>query len=447
MPSRQATQPPIRPREIWAWALFDFANSSYTTVIITVVYSVYFTKVVAEGQVGEQLWGWGYSASMLAIAFMSPFLGAVADFAGAKKRFLCVLTGLSVVFTALLYFVGSGDVWMGLLFLVLSNIGFAGGLTFYNGFLPEIARADNMGRISGYGWALGYVGGLVSLLAVFPFVRGGFGEENLSSVRWAFPLTAVFFFLASLPTFFFLRERALPGRLAEGEGYWRVGWRRVFGTLREIRRFRELVKFFIAFFIYGDAINTVIVFSAIFAAHVLGFSPGELIVFFVVVQVTAALGAFAFGPVTDRLGAKRTIGITLVIWIGVVAAAVWVETKEAFYVVGLVAGLAIGSSQAASRALIALMTPPGKSAEFFGFFALTEKFAAIMGPLVYGTISAWTGSQRTALLSVGAFFVLGFVALQFVQEKEGISAARETGLPCSGGGGTGGSPNLPSART
>ncbi len=426
--SGPASPPPVSPREIWAWAFFDFANSSYTTVIITVVYSVYFTKVVAVGHVGEQLWGWGYSASMLVIALALPFLGAVADFAGAKKRFLCVLTGVSVVFTALLYFVGPGDVWTGLLFLVLSNIGFAGGLAFYNGFLPEIARADNMGKISGYGWALGYVGGLASLLCVYPLVRGGFGEENLSSVRWAFPLTAAFFFLASLPTFVFLRERAVPSPIPAGEGYWRVGWRRVFETLRQIRRFRELAKFFIAFFIYGDAINTVIVFSAIFAAHVLGFTPEELIVFFIVVQVTAALGAFAFGPVTDRMGAKRTIGITLVIWIGVVAAAAGVETKEAFYVVGLAAGLAIGSSQAASRALIALMTPPGKNAEFFGFFALTEKFAAIVGPLVYGTISAWTGSQRTALLSVGAFFILGFITLQFVREKEGIEAARRGGV-------------------
>jgi UMF1 family MFS transporter len=415
--------PPVTRKEIFAWCLFDFANSSFTTLIITVAYSVYFTHVVAQGYPAEEIWGWGYSGSMLVIALLSPVLGALADSSALKKRFLLLFSLLCVIATALLFTVERGDVVSGILLFAVGNIGFAGGLSFYNAFLTEIARPDNMGRISGYGWGLGYVGGLLSLVFAYPLIQGGFGEENLFSYRLSFPMTALFFLLASLPTFLYLRERAVPDPLPPGETYLRVGFRRLAKTLREIRRFRELLKYFVAYLFYEDGINTVVLFSGIFAVQVLKFTPKDLVIFFIVMQVSSALGAYAFGFLTDWIGAKRTISLTLILWMGIVTAAYGVQTQGQFYVVGLLAGVALGSNQSASRVLLGLFTPVGRSAEFFGFFSLTGKMAAIAGPMVYGTISSHFGGQRPALVSIGIFFLIGLVLLQRVDERKGREAA------------------------
>ncbi|MBI5197479.1 MAG: MFS transporter [Nitrospirae bacterium] len=320
--------PPVTRKEIFSWCLFDFANSSFTTLIITVAYSVYFTRVVAKGYPAEALWGWGYSGSMVLIALISPLLGALADFSGAKKRFLLGFTILCVAATAALFTVEEGDVWQGLFLFALGNIGFVGGVTFYNAFLVEISDREHMGRISGYGWGFGYVGGLLSLVLVYPLIQGGFGEENLLNYRLSFPVTALFFLLAALPTFLWLRERAVPQPLPAGETYLRIGFQRVKETFHEIRKFRELLKYFVSYLFYEDGINTVVLFSGIFAVQVLGFTPKDLILFFILMQVSSALGAYGFGFVTDRLGAKRTISITLLLWFGIFVAAYGVQTQE-----------------------------------------------------------------------------------------------------------------------
>ncbi|MDH4099877.1 MAG: MFS transporter [Nitrospirota bacterium] len=415
--------PPVARREIAAWCFFDFANSAYTTLIITVAYSIYFTQVVAK-EGGEQFWGWGYSASMLIIALISPVLGAVSDFSATKKRFLLFFTFICVIATGLMVFVKEGDVWLGIILLVISNIGFAGGITFYNAFLVEISDRDSMGRISGYGWAVGYVGGLLCLALAYPLMKGGFAPENLDTFRLSFLMTAAFFLVASLPTFLILKERARPLPLAPGQHYWGVGFKRVRETLREIRGFRQLTRYLIAYLIYTDGVDTVIVFAAIFATVTLKFTSQEVLIYFLVTQITAGIGAWVFGPITDRLGGKKTINITLLIWIGVVLASFLVQTKTQFYVIGLVAGIALGSNQAASRALLGKFIPSGRNAEFFGFFSLVGKFAATIGPIVYGEIAAATGSNRPAVLSIAAFFVIGLLLLARVNEPEGIEEAR-----------------------
>jgi UMF1 family MFS transporter len=365
---------------------------------------------------------------MLLIALFSPLLGALADFSGSKKRFLLGFTLLCVAATALLFTVERGDVWQGLIFFALGNIGFVGGAAFYNAFLVEIASRENMGRISGYGWGFGYVGGLLSLVLVYPLIEGGFAEENLLSYRLSFPVTALFFLLAALPTFLWLRERALPQPLPPGETYLKIGFRRLRQTFHEIRRYRELVKYFAAYLFYEDGINTVVLFSGIFAVEVLRFTPKDLILFFIVMQVSSALGAYAFGFVTDRIGAKRTISLTLLLWLGIIAAAYGVETKEGFYYVGLAAGAALGSNQSASRVLLGLFTPLGKNAEFFGFFSLTGKLSAVAGPVVYGMVSN-QGGQRAALVSIGIFFFIGLILLQWVNEERGRNAVSRTPSP------------------
>lgn len=414
--------PPVSLKEQISWCLYDFANSAFTTVIVTVAYSVYFTEVVAKEE-GTTLWGRGIAFSMLLIAFLSPLLGALADYSGRKKRFLLFSTLLTVFFTGLLYFVKEGDWFKGLLFFIIANIGYHASLTFYDAFLKELTVDERMGRLSGYGWATGYIGGFFSLLLVAPFIRGGLTGEAVNSFRFSFVITAVFFLLFSIPMFIFVRERLPPQSPLRTDSYFKIGFTRIAKTFGSLGRFKELIKYFIAYLFYNDAINTVIVFSSIFARQVLHFTTSELITYFIITQVSAAVGSFVFGPITDRLGPKRTISITLVGWILIVFWAYRVDTHLGFYGVGLSAGSILGATQSASRALLALFAPIQKSAEFFGFFSLTGKISASIGPLVYGEIVRLTGSQRWATLSLALFFLIGFVLLQSVDEREGIRAA------------------------
>ena len=416
---------PVTKKEIWVWCLYDFANSAFTTIIVTVAYSVYFVQVVARGHSPEAWWGWGYGISMLFIGLISPVLGALADYSGTRKQYLIGFSLLCILATALLVLVKEGDIWLGIGLFALANIGFNGGITFYNAFLKDISRSENMGRISGYGFALGYIGGLISLFLVYPLIQGGLGNENLHLYRLSFPVTAGFFLICAVPAFIYLKERKNSTTSIPNVAYWTIGFRRVMETFHEIRRFTELFKYFLAYLIYIDGINTVIIFSGIFATKVLGFSPKDLIIFFIVMLVSAALGAYAFGFITDRIGAKRTINLTLMGWIGLIVWAFFISSKAEFYMLGLIAGVALGSNQSASRTLLGLFAPRKKVTEFYGFFSLTGKLAATIGPPIYGVIATATGSQRWAVLSIGVFFIVGFFLLQMVNEKAGIEAAQD----------------------
>ena len=423
---------PVSTRERFAWCLFDFANSSFTTIIVTVAFSVYFVQIVVTEDsplgAGEALWGAAYGVSMILIAFLSPVLGAMADHQAAKKQYLAAVTGLCILCTAGLYFVKAGDVVLALVLFGLANIGFELGYTFYNAFLVELADREEMGRLSGAGWGLGYLGGLFSLALAYPFVKGGLATENLESYRQSFLGTALFFLIASVPTFLYLKERARPQPRTPNVSVWTVGFARVGSTFRAIRRYRELVVYLVAFLIYTDGINTVVVFSGIFAAQVLGFTPQDLIIYFLITQLTAGAGAYAFGILTDRIGAKRVIAMTLWVWIGIVAWAFAVRSVTEFYIIGLIAGAALGANQAASRTLLGLFTPVGRQAEFFGFFSLSGKLAATLGPILYGQIVLWTGSQRVAVLSLAAFFLIGWLVLRLVNEPAGFLAAQSASV-------------------
>lgn len=425
-PLATATAQPAGPKEIWAWCMYDFANSSFTTLIVTVAYSVYFVQVVAGGLghngAAERVWFWGYAISMLIAALLAPPLGVIADARAAKRAFLLGSTLVCVACTALLAFVQAGDVWMGLILFGLANIAFDLGFLFCSAFLVELAPPDKMGRISGYGWGLGYAGGLLSLAIAYPFINGGFAESNLPFYRLSFAVTAAFFLLATVPTFLFLRERAVP-QPDLGGSLWQETFTRLTQTARHLGRYRDLAAYLIAYLIYTDAINTVIVASAIFANKVLDFSPGDLIIYFLVTQVTAGLGAVWFGQLADRIGAKRTINITLLAWIALAACAALVRTHAQFYAIGLIAGAVLGANQTASRTLLGQFTPVGRQAEFFSFFSVTGKFAAVIGPVVYGEVTAWTGSQRWAIVSMALFFAIGLLAFRNVDEARGIAAA------------------------
>lgn len=410
------TDSPASLKERWAWAGYDFANSAFTTIIVTVAYSVYFTRVVAPEH-GEAWWGRGYAASMLLAGVLSPILGAVADATASKHRFLIAMTVVCVVPTALLGWVGPGDLAWGLGLFIVANVGYNAALHLYDAFLKELTTADTMGRLSGWGWGFGYLGGLASLALAYPFLAGGMDGEHAARYRLAFPVTAAFFAVAALPTFIWLKERAVPVGV-EGSP-WTAGARRVMDTLRRLGRYRNLIRYFVAYFVFNDAVNTVFVFAAIFATQVLQFTPQDLVIFFLIMQLSSAGGAWGFGPVTDRLGAVRAISLTLVVMVAITVWAARVQSATEFYVIGLFTGAMLGANQAASRALLAHFAPPGRGAEFFGLFSLTSKFAATLGPLLYGEIASATGSHRAAVLSIGALFLIGLILLQRVDEVEG----------------------------
>jgi MFS transporter, UMF1 family len=396
--------------------IYDFANSSFTTIIVTVIYSAYFMKVVVPDNpaLGTALWGRAISISMTLVAITAPIFGAVADFSRAKKRFLFLNCYLTVIFTALLYFVQRGDVFTGMLFFIIANFGFNSANVFYDAFLPEISSHEDMGKVSGMGWALGYVGGLISLVISLILVKW--------NVRYVFPAIALFFGTFAIFTFVWLKELQRPSKRSN---YFRIAYQRITYTTKHIFHFRELGKFLVAYLIYNDGIITVIVFAAIYGISQFGMTQQEIIKYFILAQLTSIIGSYLFGLITDRIGAKRALTISLLIWTGVVIWAFFCHSKLEYYFVGLTAGLAIGSSQANSRTLLALLTPKDKQAEFFGFYAVTGRLSSIFGPLVYGEIAIRTGSQRYSILSLIAFFFIGGVLLQFVNEKKGKQVALE----------------------
>lgn len=404
--------------KIFYWTLFDFANTSFSVLIVTVGYSLYFKTVVAGGGGhGDFLWGSGVSISMLLTALISPLLGAISDFTTNRKFFLLIFTLVCVVCTCLMFFVTGGMILLGLLLFIIANIGFEGGIVFYDAFLPDLAEESHIGRVSGYGFAMGYLGAFAALFISMPFLTNGFIESNLPNVRFSFVIAGIMFFVFALPMFFGVHEGHRTPR--RESGYIKIGFNRLMGTLSHIKQYKNIGNFLLAFFLYNDAILTVISFASIFAKDTLNFTMNEIVVFFLIVQSTAILGSIVFGIITDKIGPKKTIDITIVLWIIIVVAAYFTSTKFVFYIVGLGAGAAMGSSQAASRSLMALITPVEKKTEFFGFFdGFFGKASAVVGVFIFGLLSQLFNSQRIAILSVIFFFVGGFILLQRVQEHE-----------------------------
>ncbi|MEM7050162.1 MAG: MFS transporter [Acidobacteriota bacterium] len=420
---RNEAAPAVRRREIVGWAMFDFANSSYTTLIVTVAFSVYFTKLVAPGDQADFLWGLGILISNLVVMATSPIVGATADDSGRKKFFLAATYLLCVAGTATLFWVKPGQVTLGLTLFVISNIAYAMGENLAGAFLPEISTPKNIGRISGFGWGLGYFGGLACLAACWPLLAGGFTSDNVDNLRLAWLVTAAFFLISGLPTFLFLRERAPRPAAWSFVASARAGFGHLAETARAIGHFTELVRFLTVFFLFSCGLMTIIAFASIFAERTLGFTSGELIVLFMALQLFSAGGAFVFGAIQDRLGARSTIQISLVLWIAVSVAAYFCQTKSFFWAIAIAAGLGIGSLQSASRGLVGLFSPVAKSGEFFAFWGLAGKGAYMLGPFVFGALSSWSGSQRIAILANGLFFVLGLIGMQLVREERGLAAA------------------------
>lgn len=406
---------PLKPgkwltKEVFNWSLFDFANSTFATIVVAFVYAIYFKKVVAGNEpVADLYWSAAINISMILVAVLSPVLGAASDHYGNKKKYLVVFTFLCIVSTAFLYFITEGMVVWGMILFILANIGFQAGLGFYDAFIKEISEAKNYNKVSSLGYAVGYLGSLASLAVVIVLQ---------DSPRLTFIACAGMFLFFSLPIFLFVKEKVRPVSEFEGSNFLSVGFHRTRETLKHISQFRNIRLFLFAYFLYIDGVNTIIFFSANFAQTTLKFDIPDLILFFIIVQVTALGGSFLFGWIADKIGTKKTLSIIIVSWAILTLTVFFAADKTSFLIIGAFAGTFLGSSQALSRSYFGSMIPQEKKTEFFGFYSLFEKTSTILGPLTFGLISWLTGNQRYAVLSIILFFLVGYFIFRRVDEPK-----------------------------
>lgn len=443
MTTATLTKPLSTRKERIAWYLYDFGNSAYAAVVLLAVYSAYFQGTVVGGAEGSRLWGIAVGIAMLFVAVTSPVLGAIADYSAVKKKFLLFYTIITIMFTAALFFVEPGRVLMGMGFFILAEIGYRSSQVFYNSLLPEIASTEEMGRISGNGWAIGNLGGILCLLLVLPLIvlqqQGVIPLEGTIVVRSTLVITAVFFAISAIPIFLWLPERAQGKPLPPSENYFSVAFKQLGQTIRTARRYKEFLKFMLAFLVYNDGVIMALNFAAIIGAVLFGLDQQGLIIFIVIVQVANVFGAYIFGVWMDQIGGKRSLMISVLMML---AAIIWLylnQTESGFYMIGVLAGVAMAGLQSVSRSMVAVFSPPGQSAEFYGFFAVAGRTSSFIGPTIYGIVAyraaiwyqnqgqalvlAEQSGQRVAILSIGVFFIIGLILLSFVNEKRAREAA------------------------
>lgn len=435
-----AGSPPVKKREIVGWAMYDFANSSYTTVVITVIYSAFFVEriVPAGSEARDTYWSIAIAASAVLALVLSPLVGAICDYGGGKKRYLAVTTLFCAAATMGLYFVDPGGVWPAIALITISNAAFMIGEAFCGSFLTDLATKKTMGMISGLGWGLGYFGGLASLVLVLATITSKPEEDlaaHIAENQLAMVLIGVFFLLAALPTFLLVRERSKPAPGFEGASYARLaraGFAEMAGALRLARQYPILFRFFLAFTVYMAGLEVVMKFVGIYATDELAMTQGDLTVMFIIIQVSAALGALGFGFLERKLGAKATVMATIAWWmvgilgiyfLGAIAEVTGLGLIQVFFGVSLIAGAGIGSIQSSSRTVVGLLSPAERSAQMFGFWGMFGKFAIILG-MAFGPVSDLFG-RREAMLLVLGFFALGGLLLWRVPISEGIRAAHD----------------------
>lgn len=423
-------------RAVYSWALYDFANSPFTTLVVTFVYGTYFSEAIAANSVeGQALWGYAITATALIVAVCSPILGALADQGGYRKRFVVITTLVCATATIALYGVLPGQVIAALALFVVANVAFEFGIVFYNAYLPDLATRSDIGRISGWGWGLGYIGGLLALAAALVTLVQpdaligylsqlglglpdgpwfGFSTENGENIRATNLLVAVWLLIFSLPLFLFVHEKKRAKR--RSASVVRGSFEQLMSTFREVRKHKETVKFLLARLVYNDALVTIFAFGGIYAAGTFGFSITDVLIFGIVINLAAGIGAIAMGYLDDWIGAKRTIVVSLLGLI--VAAMIGVFSRDPawFWVAGIVIGIFSGPNQSASRSLMGRYVPEGLENEFFGFFAFSGKLTAFIGPFLLGLVTTLAGSQRAGMFVVIVLFAFGLMMLIPVQE-------------------------------
>jgi MFS transporter, UMF1 family len=422
-----ALNPGVRKREVFGWAMYDFANSGYTTVVLTAVFSAYFVGGVAGGAGWATLaWTSALAVSSLIVMATMPAIGAYADLRAAKKRLLAISTLGCVAATAALAGAGPGNIAWAVVAIVLSNVFFSYGESLIAAFLPELARKDSLGRVSGWGWSFGYFGGMLTLGLSLAYVLWAQGQGLPAShfVPVTMLITAGVFALATLPTFALLKERALPQTAPPGEAGLRASLSRLNRTWHEARLFRDFSALLACAVAYQAGIAVVVALSAVYAEQVLQFQQTQTMMLIFLVNIAAAVGAFAWGYVQDRIGHRPALGITLAGWIVMTVLAALATGPALFWLAAVIAGLCMGSSQSAGRALAGAFSPERRRAEFYGLWTFAIRVSAIVGPMTYGLVTLLTdGNHRLAIVSTGLFFVLGLLLLALVNVPRGIAAA------------------------
>jgi len=434
--------------EVLAWSMYDFANQPFTNLVLTFIYGTFFTTVIASNEiVGTQQWSHAISITAIVVALLSPFMGALADKGGYRKMFMFFFTWLTIIATTLLYFVLPGQVINALFWFVIANIGFEMGSVFCNAYLPDISHSKNIGRISGYGWSLGYVGGLLSLALamfflvqtdtpIFGFLKGEAGAYQ--NIRATNLLVAVWFAVFSIPTFLFVKDKKPDTKaFLKNAKHTLKGFR---STANELRNYPQIIRFLLARLVYNDGLVTVFAFGGIYAAGSLDFTFDEIMVLGIVLNITAGLGAFLMGYLDDKVGGKKTLKVTLLGLMLAIALAVfapeirpflqyvfggssvpdWVSAKNIFWIAAVLIGAFSGPNQASSRSLMGRFTPEEKKNEFFGFFAFSGKATAFVGPFLLGSLTVAFESQRAGISIVFFFFLFGYFLLGRVDEEKGM---------------------------
>ncbi len=402
--------------QVLSWCLYDFANSSYSAVVAAVVFPVYFSREIAlTPQQADLWWGMAMSVSMAVVAITSPFIGGISDHGSKRKPLLFLYTLSAVVATGLLFLPQKGDVGLAFLLILIANFSTEGALVFYNAYLGDIAPPQMRGRVSGWGFGLGYIGSVISLLVALYLIREGYS-------RMVWPFVGVFFLFFSLPALFFL-----PSQRGSTLGTMEAGKRGVsliWSTFKEAIGKTKTRRFLIAYFLYKDAINTIIVFSSLFALQTLGFTQKEIVFLYVLIQISASLGAFVFSTPTDRWGAWQVLMLSLVVWIMLSSWTYFLKDKSSFWVVAVLGGAFLGVVQSASRTLFCRFIPEGKEGEYFGIYALSGKSSSVIGPALFGLISDLTGSQRNGILVVVFMFFFGALMLYGIEDRERVCAVK-----------------------
>jgi UMF1 family MFS transporter len=420
------SSPAADNKVLFGWVMYDFANSAFTTLIVTFIYATYFTKAIATNEItGTILWSRGITISALVVAILSPLLGTMADRTRNRKNYLLVCTVVAVVSSAMLYRPLPGQVMSALIWFVLGNIAFEIGGVFYNAFLPDIAPSDKIGRISGIGWGLGYIGGLAAMfVAMIGLVNPevpwfGFSRQLGENIRATNLLVAVWYGLFSLPLFLLVKEKPVnpPPRDEKIFSAIRTDIRT---AMFAIAGYRQIVQFLIARLIYNDGLITIFAFGGIYAAGTFHFSFKEIMIFGIVLNITAGTGALFFGFFEDRMGSKKTVLLSLAGLIIASLMAVITSSRTIFWLASILVGVFSGPNQSASRALMGRMTPADKLNQFFGFYAFSGKFTTFLGPLLLGVLTDSFDSQRAGMAVVLVFFVIGGLILAQVDEEAGM---------------------------
>ncbi len=407
-------------REKWSWSFYDFANSSYGALIVTLLFPVFYRDFIAGGTGrADFFWGLSVSISILLAAFASPIIGAIADRAKNKKEFLIAFTLLSVLGTGSFFFAPKlGLFWTTIVF-ILTNFAYTASAVIYDSFLQDVATRHTKGRISGLGWGLGYVGGLIATVLFYPLFGSGFAGDNLSKYMLTYPLVALFFLIFALPAFFWLKShRHLCTQPLGPLKSIKTAITSLIQTIKNWKKYKNILLFLLTFYLLSDGLNTIFFFTSIYATTTLGLSVSKIALIFIVVQIVGIPATLISGKLTDKYGAKPVLIWSIIGWI---IAVILLLTKPEFgmlMAIGVLIGMVVGSSQAPARALLAKLVPEDKTCEFFGFNGLASKVSASLGPVIFGAISWATASQRWALASVLVFFIGSLFVLRFVKEPK-----------------------------